>query len=147
MNMSVSEIVRKDGKQQIYVLFTEDDRTAEGVLPDGKIIKNQGFTDEEVSQLESYMISNVDTIRGMAKQVDLMQAFLGSKPEHNAAETRDNHTTQAAAAPTGHKITPSNPGSGAQTTHTMSTDTEPAGGTLTASDAGSGTHSRHRISF
>ncbi|MCR5717298.1 MAG: hypothetical protein K6G23_10660 [Lachnospiraceae bacterium] len=79
MNMSVSEMVRKDGKQHIYVLFTEGVKSAEGVLPEGEIICNSGFTEEEVSKLRDYLRGNVELIKGMAKKVNVMDAFLGKK--------------------------------------------------------------------
>lgn len=76
MNMSVSSIVGKDGKREIYVLFTEGERNAEGRLSDYKMISSRGFTREENDMLEAYMRREKDRILQMAKSVNVMDAFL-----------------------------------------------------------------------
>jgi len=76
LNMSVSSIIQKDGKKQIYVAFEDSDRRAEGQLPDAKITTNEGFSEEEIAALELYMKSNSDQIVEMAKQIHLADAFL-----------------------------------------------------------------------
>lgn len=76
MKMSVSSIVSKDGKREIYVLFQEEDCTAEGRLSDYKMIHSNGFTEEEVAMLETYMRTEKDTIVRMAKNINVMDAFL-----------------------------------------------------------------------
>lgn len=76
MNMSVSSIVNKDGKREIYVLFTEGERNAEGRLSDYKMISSRGFTREENDMLEAYMRREKDRILQMAKSVNVMDAFL-----------------------------------------------------------------------
>lgn len=76
MKMSVSSIVTKDGKREIYVLFTEGDCSAEGRLSDYKMISSKGFTQEEVAALETYMRQETNTIVRMAKNINVMDAFL-----------------------------------------------------------------------
>lgn len=76
MNMSVSSIVNKDGKREVYVLFTDGSRSAEGRLSDYKMINNKGFTREEVDLLETYMHRETDQILQMAKNINVMDAFL-----------------------------------------------------------------------
>lgn len=76
MNMTVSSIVSKDGKKEIYVLFTEGERSAEGRLSDYKMISCKGFTREETDMLEAYMRREKDRILRMAKSVNVMDAFL-----------------------------------------------------------------------
>ena len=76
MKMSVSSIVSKDGKREIYVLFTEGSRSAEGRLSDYKMISNKGFTQDEAAALETYMRQETNTILRMAKSVNVMDAFL-----------------------------------------------------------------------
>lgn len=79
VKMSVSSIVGKDGKKYIYVLFSDETRSAELRLPEGKMISNQGFTPEEVQKLEEYLAKEKETIVAMAKNVNAMNAFLGKK--------------------------------------------------------------------
>ena len=76
MKMSVSSIVSRDGKREIYVLFQEGKRSAEGRLSDYKMIHSNGFTEEEVAVLETYMRTEKDTILRMAKNINVMDAFL-----------------------------------------------------------------------
>lgn len=76
MKMSVSSIVSRDGKREIYVFFQEGKRSAEGRLSDYKMIHSNGFTEEEVAVLETYMRTEKDTILRMAKNINVMDAFL-----------------------------------------------------------------------
>ena len=46
LTMSVSGICRKDGEKLAYVTFSDGKRKAEGVIPDCRIIKQTGFTEE-----------------------------------------------------------------------------------------------------
>lgn len=76
MKMSVSSIVNKDNKREIYVLFSQGGRSAEGRLSDYKMINSKGFTPEEVAALETYMRQETNTIVQMAKKINVMNAFL-----------------------------------------------------------------------
>lgn len=77
LTMSVSPICQKDGKKVAYVSFLDKNRSAEGIIPACMIIKNKGFSDEEVLGLESYMKSQLDTLKKMAASVNAADAFLG----------------------------------------------------------------------
>ena len=76
MNMSVSHICVKDGEKFAYVSFDDGTRKAEGKIPECKISTNEGFTEEEVSQLELYMKSVLPQLKQMAAGVRMMDAFL-----------------------------------------------------------------------
>lgn len=76
MHMSVSGIINKDGKKTISVLFTEGERSAEGRIPDCRIYTNKGFSEEETAALEEYLVREQDSIRKMAKGVNVMKAFM-----------------------------------------------------------------------
>lgn len=77
MKMSVSGAVKnKKGEKVVYVTFEDGSRSAEGILPDGKIAKSTGFTQEEIKALEQYMVMQKDTIMQMASTVNPMKAFL-----------------------------------------------------------------------
>ena len=79
MKMSVSGAVKdKNGNKVVYVTFEDKGRSAEGVLPEGKILKSFGFSEKEIKALEFYMSSQKDTIIQMARTVDPMKAFLSS---------------------------------------------------------------------
>lgn len=81
LKMSVSPICQKDGKRVAYVSFSDSKRSAEGIIPECKITKNQGFSNEEAEQLEAYMKQQLATLKKMAASVNAMDAFLGRKPE------------------------------------------------------------------
>lgn len=93
MKMSVSSIVGKDKKKAIYVLFSDGKRSAEGRLPDGKMISNQGFTQQEIQQLEQYLNREKNTIVAMAKNVNAMDAFLGREKNDGADGKRETSGT------------------------------------------------------
>jgi hypothetical protein len=73
--MTYSAIVTgKDQKKVVRVSFERPKEknvsdTAEGILPDCRITKCSGFSDEEVSQLEQYLKANLDDIMSKAKVI------------------------------------------------------------------------------
>ncbi len=75
MNMSVSQIIKKDGKEKIYILFEDGICSAEGIYPDCRIIRNSNFTEKEVSMLSKYMEENSNQIKELAKTVSVWKAF------------------------------------------------------------------------
>ena len=81
LNMSVSPICRQGDKKCAYVYFSDDNRSAEGIIPDCSIIKSTGFDDSEVSALEEYMRSQLATLKRMAANVNVMKAFMGDSKE------------------------------------------------------------------
>ncbi len=77
LNMSVSPICHSDdGKKYAFVTFDDGTRNAEGRIPECKIIKNNGFTDEEVSQLEKYMKDNISQLKKMASSIHILDAMM-----------------------------------------------------------------------
>ena len=76
MKMTVSGIVPKDGRKNIYVVFEDGTRKAEGYVPDCIITKNEGFEADEVKMLELYMKHNQDQIREMAKVINPIKALM-----------------------------------------------------------------------
>lgn len=66
LNMSVSPICVKDGKKYAYILFSDNVRSAEGVIPDCRIINNNGFLEDEVKQLEAYMERSLPELKRLA---------------------------------------------------------------------------------
>ena len=76
LRMTVSGIVPKDGRQNIYVVFEDGNRRAEGCVPDCVITSHQGFEEEEIKLLELYMKQQQDTIRAIAKEVNPIKALM-----------------------------------------------------------------------
>ena len=76
LKMSVSPICVKDGKKYAFVSFTDGIRTAEGKIPDCEIINNDGFSEDEVLQLEAYMKQELTQLKRMAAGIDVMKTFL-----------------------------------------------------------------------
>ncbi len=76
LNLSVSQVFRKDGEAYAFVSFTDKKRRAEGKIPDCRIISSEGFDESEVAQLEIYMKLELGTLKKMASGVNVMRAFL-----------------------------------------------------------------------
>lgn len=76
LKMIVSGIVPKEGKPVAYVQFEDEDRRAEGIVPECKIIKNEGFAVEDVVLLEVYMKEHLAEIHNEAKKIDAMRGFM-----------------------------------------------------------------------
>ena len=75
VKMSVSPVCTKEDKQYAFVSFSDEKRTAEGRIPECTIISNQGFTEEEVMQLEDYMRRELRTLKRMAAGIRLIDAL------------------------------------------------------------------------
>lgn len=75
MKMSVSPVCSKDNKQYAFVSFSDEISSTEGRIPECRIIANQGFTEEEVRQLEDYMRRELKTLKKMAAGIRLIDAL------------------------------------------------------------------------
>ena len=75
VKMSVSPVCTKEDKQYAFVSFSDEKRTAEGRIPECTIISNQGFSKEEVMQLEDYMRRELRTLKRMAAGIRLIDAL------------------------------------------------------------------------
>lgn len=76
VNMSVSAINGKNEDRVVYVLFTDEEKSAELSLPGCKIISNKGFSEEELAQLKTYAENSEDYIFSLAKEINPMKAFM-----------------------------------------------------------------------
>ncbi|MCR4999593.1 MAG: hypothetical protein K6A05_07135 [Lachnospiraceae bacterium] len=80
LSLSVSSICERDGEKIAYVSFTDGKRSAEGEIPACVITKHSGFTDEEVLDLQQYMLSNLVELKKMASKINVLDAFMGRAP-------------------------------------------------------------------
>ena len=76
IKMSVSSMTRSKDKKAVYVFFQDGDKTAEFTLPGCELVKNNGFSEEDIRQLKDYIDNEQDTIFGMAKQVNPIKAMM-----------------------------------------------------------------------
>ncbi len=70
VNMLVSCMVAKDGKSFARVSFLRGKDWAEGIVPDAVIEKSEGFTKDEIAQLQEYLSGQKDAILKQAKSVN-----------------------------------------------------------------------------
>lgn len=77
MIVRVSGVVRRGDDKRVCVLFSDDNRMAEGVVPACKIISNTGFSSDEVANLEKYLKENETDIWDQAVKVNPLKGFLG----------------------------------------------------------------------
>ncbi|MCR4739735.1 MAG: hypothetical protein K5886_05685 [Lachnospiraceae bacterium] len=78
ISLSFSGFLGEKGSRYIAVSFTDGKRTAEGSIPECKITKNTGFSDEEIRSLEEYLKNNKESIMEKARGINPMKAFMGS---------------------------------------------------------------------
>uniref|UniRef100_UPI0040561F40 hypothetical protein n=1 Tax=Acetatifactor sp. TaxID=1872090 RepID=UPI0040561F40 len=76
MNMMVSPVCVKDGKQYAFVSFVDGEKVADGKIPDCKIISSIGFTQTEVEGLETYMKRELTQLKKMAAGIRVLDAFM-----------------------------------------------------------------------
>lgn len=77
LTMSVSPICPKEGKKVAYVTFSDGIREAEGEIPTCRIIRNKGFAQDEIVQLEEYLQRELENLKKMASKLNVFDAFLG----------------------------------------------------------------------
>lgn len=77
IDMRISPVCSKDGKTFAYVLFSDGAHEAEGKIPDCKIVSNKGFTDEEVSQLETYLKKELANLKKKAAEINPLGVLMG----------------------------------------------------------------------
>ncbi len=82
VKMLVSCVVEKEGRKIVRVSFLrgmEGERSmdyAEGILPDGIIVKSEGFSETEVQKLEAYMRANRKDILKQAKEINPLRNWM-----------------------------------------------------------------------
>lgn len=76
MNMIVSGVATKEGRQIAYVQFDDGERLAEGIIPDCKIMKQKGFTEEQIAHLEDYMKTNLTALKKEAAKINPFSAIM-----------------------------------------------------------------------
>lgn len=79
LTMTVSAVCEKNDRKIAYVTFSDGVKTAEGIIPECTMEKNDGFTDDEVEQLIAYMRSELPRLKKMASQINVMSAFMGKR--------------------------------------------------------------------
>lgn len=77
IKMSVSSMTRNKDKKAVYVFFQDGEKTAEFTLPGCELVKNNGFSDDDIRHLKDYIDNEQDTIFAMAKQVNPIKAIMG----------------------------------------------------------------------
>ena len=77
IKMSVSSMTRNKDKKAVYIFFQDGDKTAEFTLPGCGLVKNNGFSNDDIRQLKEYIDNEQDTIFAMAKQVNPLKAIMG----------------------------------------------------------------------
>lgn len=70
-------MTRTENSKAIYVLFTDDKKSAEFSIPGCKLVSNKGFRDIEIEELKDYVLNEQDSIMSLAKTINPMRAFMG----------------------------------------------------------------------
>lgn len=73
MKMTHSGILVKKGRKHVFVRFERGTDMAEASLPECKVIKNCGFSEEEIAGLELYLELKNDEIFEKAKAISGMK--------------------------------------------------------------------------
>lgn len=69
LELTYSCILPRGKEKIVRVTFKQDNAYAEGIIPQGKIEKQEGFTQDEIKQLEEYLIENKEEIFKKAKAI------------------------------------------------------------------------------
>lgn len=77
IHMTISPIVSKNKQKMLYVMFKEYDKELEICIPSYEVIKNNGFSKEELDNLIVYCKVNKEQLLKRASKISIMEAFLG----------------------------------------------------------------------
>lgn len=69
LKLTYSSIFKLNGESCSSICFEQEDKVAEGIIPFGKITKSSGFTEEEIEQLEQYLVANAENLMEKAKKI------------------------------------------------------------------------------
>lgn len=73
ITFTYSGILTKENQKVVSVRFerirNDKKEFAEGLLPKCDILQSEGFTEQEIEQLEVYLMENVDEIMKKAKEI------------------------------------------------------------------------------
>lgn len=75
MKMTFSCVLPRGKEKIVRVQFEGQGTFAEGLIPDGTIIKQKGFSKEEVDALELYLKMNKDDIMKKAKEISGIKSW------------------------------------------------------------------------
>lgn len=77
LKMSVSPVCTDaKGEKYAFVSFSDQKREAEGRIPECRIIRNKGFNDWEIEQLENYMKKELTKLKKIAAGNNVLKAFM-----------------------------------------------------------------------
>jgi len=76
LKLLVSPVCSKDGENYAFVSFSDEERYAEGRIPECTILSNQGFTEEEVLLLTDYMREHLTELKKTAASINPLGAFM-----------------------------------------------------------------------
>ncbi len=76
IQMSVSSMTRSGDEKAVYVFFQDGKKSAEFALPECRVVKNDGFDEEEIQKLSAYVDHERDTIFEMAKGINPIKALM-----------------------------------------------------------------------
>lgn len=77
INMTVTTLLHKDGKDFARVSFLRENDWAEGIVPGGKIEHAEGFSEEEIDKLEMYLAEEEESILARAKKINPIKNLFG----------------------------------------------------------------------
>ncbi|MCM1090756.1 MAG: hypothetical protein NC092_14310 [Butyrivibrio sp.] len=69
MNCTHSSVLSKNGRSFVLVRFERGEHSAEGSVPECMVLRSNGFTQEEIEELEDYMYQNRQEIIDAAKSI------------------------------------------------------------------------------
>lgn len=75
VKLTHSGILAKDGRRYVSVRFERGEDIAEARLPECRVTKSQGFTEEEVGSLEAYLERENDAIFAKAKEINPIRSW------------------------------------------------------------------------
>lgn len=75
MDIIFSGITSKGTEKRVCVSFSEKGKSAEGYVPSCRIERNNGFTADEVEQMEAYLEENKYLIWEEAKKINPLRAM------------------------------------------------------------------------
>ncbi len=81
LTFTYSGVVQRDNRNAVCVRFERKRNGkpdyAEGIVPEGRIEKQEGFSPEEIEGLEAYLKANTEEIKKNAKALNQIKNWFG----------------------------------------------------------------------
>ena len=77
VKVTVSPVIKQDGREKIFIQFTENEKVAEAIIPGCVFIHNDGFDDDLLDEFKLWLKEHQSEVLEKARGINVLKAFFG----------------------------------------------------------------------